>query len=398
MQHLKNYQTDYLSSFRKKIHNFLFTFKNNALESSFQSWSYHERYKLFSIAVYIGGFTTVLFIIPDFLHLGYGQELIASALSRIFIFTIAILMLFLIKNQRSPIFLDVAMLITAISIVIASGIIIKNTAGHPAIAGLSEMLTVLIFYVFLPQRLIFSIATGFFASIVFLSIRFFSSDIEVDVLTALLFSYTLANIFGFIYARTRNFTRRFEYYVISNEKNLRESLQSEIIKREKLEQELRELSTIDSLTGLYNRRFFETYTANLINQCNRFDEIFSIILVDIDNFKNINDNLGHQEGDAVLVNIARLFREHTRRSEVISRFGGEEFVILCPHHELDSVQILAEKLRLLVETAPLSNKTEVTISSGVSTYQPGKSIDDLFRESDEALYRAKTTGKNKVCV
>ena len=184
----------------------------------------------------------------------------------------------------------------------------------------------------------------------------------------------------------------------SEGKKLHTEMAKEIEARKKVEKNLEELSSIDSLTGLYNRRFFEAFALNYLHQCARFDEIFSIILIDIDNFKSINDTYGHQEGDAVLIEISQIFRESVRKSDVVARYGGEEFIILCPHHGLEGAQIVAEKMRLIIEKSNISKKTQVTVSIGVSTLKKSMSLDDLIRECDEALYSAKNSGKNKVVV
>jgi len=388
----------YTDALQKLIHPLYYTFRDKAYENEFLQWSFPERFKLFSMSVYVGGIITILFAIPDYLHLGYCDSFIKSVISRFSISSIALLMVIIIRKKQSPAFLDMAMLFCSLIIVFASSIIILNTAGHTAIAGLSEMLTVIVFYVFLPQRLVFSLVTGISASVSFLALRFFDSTIENDILFALLFSYTLANIFGFLYARNTHFSRRLEFFARNQEKNLRISLEKEVKEKEKLTLELKELSTLDSLTGLYNRRFLIAFAGNQVSQCERFGEIFSLILIDIDDFKSINDTFGHQEGDRVLINISRLFVENIRKSDAVARYGGEEFLILSPHHDIESAKILAEKIRLLVQKEQLSEKIKVTISLGVTTYKPNSTIDDLFSESDKALYLAKTTGKNKVVV
>lgn len=177
--------------------------------------------------------------------------------------------------------------------------------------------------------------------------------------------------------------------------NLHNTMKEEIKFRKQIEENLRELTHIDELTGLHNRRFFDAFSENMLNQCRRFGETFSLVLIDIDNFKQINDSFGHSEGDLVLAEIAKLFREHTRKSDIVARYGGEEFIILCPHHDASSSEIMAEKIRIIVEKSQLSKSAQVTISLGVTTFRPAKSINDLFGECDKALYQAKKLGKNK---
>ncbi|MGL4315627.1 MAG: GGDEF domain-containing protein, partial [Pseudomonas sp.] len=122
----------------------------------------------------------------------------------------------------------------------------------------------------------------------------------------------------------------------------------------------------------------------------------SLLFFDLDHFKQINDLYGHEAGDKVLYNLARLADKHLRESDSLGRWGGEEFLILMPHTDLQQAQQLAEKLRALIVSSPLLEQQVVSASFGVAQLAPGEALRDLVRSADSALYQAKSLGRNRV--
>lgn len=163
---------------------------------------------------------------------------------------------------------------------------------------------------------------------------------------------------------------------------------------------LQDQSTRDPLTGLHNRRFLNEQMQLEISRCQREERSFGILLADIDHFKAINDNFGHDVGDRVLTTIAAQLHSGIRASDILCRFGGEEFVVLLPDADLKQAQVIAEKLRLRIAQLPddLKLNRPTTLSIGVAAYPAhGSSIEDLIKAADTALYEAKRTGRNR-CV
>lgn len=160
--------------------------------------------------------------------------------------------------------------------------------------------------------------------------------------------------------------------------------------------ELRRLSRTDALTQLPNRGRLDEIFAHEIERCRRFGRIFSIILIDIDLFKETNDRFGHQTGDQILMELAELFRNTCRKSDTIGRWGGEEFLIISPELEADKVPLFAEKLRQKIANHHFPTDPHQTCSFGVATYTPGDDVFSLLKSADEALYRAKNNGRNRV--
>ena len=165
---------------------------------------------------------------------------------------------------------------------------------------------------------------------------------------------------------------------------------------------LRQLAITDPLTGLYNRRhFFELGSLHLAH-VRRYQRPLSAIMMDIDHFKHINDQYGHHAGDQVLETFAHRIRDCIREADILGRYGGEEFAFLLPDTDCSEALELAERLRQAVDTAPIPTDVQfipVTASLGVASYAPGNgmSIGGLLDCADQALYEAKSSGRNCVC-
>lgn len=171
------------------------------------------------------------------------------------------------------------------------------------------------------------------------------------------------------------------------------------LEKSKIELEL--LASTDPLTKLYNRRYFTESSTQIVNLCKRNKDDLSIIIIDIDNFKAINDTYGHKVGDEVIIDIANKLLKDQRKSDISCRFGGEEFVILLPNTSYKIALSMAERLRTMVENTKLNleNKTiTYTISLGVSNvdFERESSIEESLKRADRALYYSKENGKNQV--
>lgn len=163
-----------------------------------------------------------------------------------------------------------------------------------------------------------------------------------------------------------------------------------------LHQEIERIASIDQLTGLYNRHKFEELFGIEAERSRRFSLPLSLILIDIDHFKQVNDIYGHDIGDDVLKRFADIIQENIRKIDIVARWGGEEFLLLCPGTDLKQIQKLAEKLRLSVENISFPQIGHVTISLGVSTFEKDDTFRDIFKRVDQGLYSAKQHGRNQV--
>jgi len=167
-------------------------------------------------------------------------------------------------------------------------------------------------------------------------------------------------------------------------------------------QQLQNLATVDGLTGVFNRRYFTELANRELLRVERYGGDLSLIMLDLDHFKDVNDTYGHAAGDAVLISLARLCYGTIRKTDIFSRHGGEEFVILLPETNFQAAMLLAEKLRQAIELIRIIYKElslSITASFGVvSVTSPIKiSLDDLLLYADKSVYLAKEKGRNCVC-
>ena len=168
-------------------------------------------------------------------------------------------------------------------------------------------------------------------------------------------------------------------------------------------EELKLLASIDPMTKLYNRRYFSEISENIFNVSKRTNNDVSLVMFDIDDFKSVNDTYGHHIGDKVIIGVANILSEYTRKSDIVCRFGGEEYITLLPNTELESSMHLAQTIRELVEKMVIiydqDKELKVTISIGVSMVDivVDNDIEVAINKADNALYEAKRSGKNKVC-
>jgi diguanylate cyclase (GGDEF)-like protein/PAS domain S-box-containing protein len=175
---------------------------------------------------------------------------------------------------------------------------------------------------------------------------------------------------------------------------------NDISERKALEAELLRQASTDSLTGICNRRYFVAQAEQEMRRARRFDRPVSVMMLDLDHFKPINDRHGHAVGDAVLQGVVRRAGESLRQSDQLARFGGEEFAAILPETNLASAMEVAERLRLHLAERPIiaaGTAVPCTVSIGVAEMQTNDvSIDNLLRRADEALYRAKEQGRDRV--
>jgi diguanylate cyclase (GGDEF)-like protein/PAS domain S-box-containing protein len=179
-----------------------------------------------------------------------------------------------------------------------------------------------------------------------------------------------------------------------------ENLRIHVNEIEKLHAELREQALRDPLTGLYNRRYLSETLAREIVRVTREKIALSVVISDIDHFKAINDTYGHQVGDKFLIEIANLMRNHARGSDIVCRYGGEEFLLVLPGTSLDSAAKRAEEIREKCAELNLQHEGKalrVTMSFGVATYpMHGKEAEKIIIKADQALYQSKNAGRNRV--
>jgi len=170
------------------------------------------------------------------------------------------------------------------------------------------------------------------------------------------------------------------------------------------QEELRLLASTDAMTKLYNRRYFNEISNNILDKEKKNNSQLSMMIMDIDKFKNINDNYGHTVGDKVISFVADILRKLQRKSDLVCRYGGEEFVMLLPNTSLEDAINVAQRIRKYIENSiintPKNESFKITISIGVSQVNilNEEDIEASLNRADNALYKAKDLGRNRVCI
>lgn len=200
-------------------------------------------------------------------------------------------------------------------------------------------------------------------------------------------------------ARDKEDLKNLNKKLITVNRKLEEKIEKRTLELEQSNEELKKLSWTDPLTQLLNRRSCEKRFENEIARFERTKKPFCIILCDLDHFKSINDTYGHNAGDYVLTEVARIFNENSRKTDMVSRWGGEEFLFLLTGTEMKGGVIMGEKIRAEIEDAIFEYEQQtlpITMSLGISVYKEGQAMDDCIKEADEQLYSAKKAGRNRL--
>jgi len=172
------------------------------------------------------------------------------------------------------------------------------------------------------------------------------------------------------------------------------AIQRDVTERERMIRILREYAEIDELTGVYNRRGAREIVQLELERCQRYDTSASVAILDIDHFKDVNDDYGHSAGDAILSEVANLLRSRLRANDSVARWGGEEFLLILPHTTGYCAGEASEGVRQAIERATFTNGIHTTVSLGIAAYSPSESLDGLIERADAALYEAKAAGRN----
>jgi diguanylate cyclase (GGDEF)-like protein len=159
---------------------------------------------------------------------------------------------------------------------------------------------------------------------------------------------------------------------------------------------LYDLATLDIKTGIYNHHFFLNTLTKEIERVKRHDHSFSVAMIDVDFFKKINDNYGHLIGDVILIELVKNIKTSLRKYDIFARYGGEEFSLILPYSKGDNAVKVCDRIRKGLPKNKKLKKYNITISIGVTSYQPKDTAKKMIHRADKALYRAKKEGRNRV--
>ncbi len=177
--------------------------------------------------------------------------------------------------------------------------------------------------------------------------------------------------------------------------NHAEMMKEPIVVEMRVFKETEKLALVDSLTGLFNKRFYDITVNKEYKKALRFNQIFSLVLLDLDDFKKVNDTKGHLFGDEVLSKFGKILSSSSREEDIICRYGGEEFIAILPESSGDGALMYAERVRKILKEDNFFKKHNITFSGGISTFPyNGKDPEELFKAVDKSLYAAKYAGKD----
>ncbi len=382
----------------KKTVRFDGTFKSRDLEKRYQEkeWCHFSRrlriiFLLTGVA-YLGG------IFIDNLALGEGIAFYRLMAARTVTFLIAMIsILFTLPSDGYRQIQKIIFLyFLAICFSECLELISKPELGRESIPFLLFIL--ISYFVFFNGKMVYLVSAGLIGTLSygFILFRLFPSD-PAHISTVLM-TYAFVMILSVYYTRNINRARRMEFYAVNELKESNSRLQKEIDSRKAAEEKLKTLSFTDELTGLFNRRHFSDTAEKEISRTCRSAHPLSLLFMDVDHFKKVNDNYGHDSGDAVLKELARILKSATREIDVSCRFGGEEFAVLLPETDTDAALIIAERLRRNIADRIISYKGKslsITVSIGVSGLIKEDNLEQLLKRADQSLYEAKSNGRNR---
>jgi diguanylate cyclase (GGDEF)-like protein len=254
---------------------------------------------------------------------------------------------------------------------------------------IDDLLGVFSFYVFVSNRMSLRVLPALLISLAnMLMALFYKEGLTGQLVLSFAFSFTITNLVGILFSRHYFDMRRTEFLARREET--------------RVQAELQKLASTDPLTGVYNRRRLIELAGDALYRYRRYGRPFSILVMDLDGFKNVNDTFGHQQGDAVLIEFSRGVLAEKRVTDTLGRMGGDEFALVLPETSPDEARVLAERILQQCGEIHLVNETDsvrVTTSIGISQALPGDTgLDPLFARADTALYRAKQFGRNRYVV
>jgi diguanylate cyclase (GGDEF)-like protein len=327
-----------------------------------------------------------LFIITDyFMHSGQGpfQQLLPIRLFQLVLLALA---LFFMRRIKSPQLYDYLVLVGCFFLL---GGVFQANQLHPQIhthtAGIDYLLLFSI-YMLIPNRLCFRILPCLFFSIANIFSHYSqASSLSGPILAIITVSLVLSNALG-IWASVRFYSHRRQQYEAQT-------------RAQELRKDLIHNALVDQLTGVANRRHFFQAAEEEFSRFSRYNRTFSLLMLDLDHFKEVNDQFGHPVGDKVLKELSRTILLHKRDSDLFGRLGGEEFALLLPETNLAGATEIAVRLRRSCHTLAVPGHLDIriTISIGVTQVRSeDTSFDDVLSRVDKALYRAKNNGRDRV--
>jgi diguanylate cyclase (GGDEF)-like protein len=374
-------------------------FTDPSEEQAFRAYIRPLAARSLRVALIVWGSLLLLFVGQDWLSLGWSDDFVTLLVCRVL--QAGMLFIFVFMLGRKPQLVSSGRVVTVLEI---TGFFLFMPVYFllPEVAAFTIGvigLMLLSMFLFVPNRLLLTLLAAVTGVVLTLSCMAWNGR-SVDILFGAFFILMLPVATGYFGAQQLQMVQRRQYAMFNQAKEANLALEEEVERRKLLEQELKRQATTDPLTGLFNRRQYEMLFRRERERCRRQGTAICVAMVDLDYFKALNDELGHDCGDMALKHVATLFTNQLREGDVVGRFGGEEFITLLPDTGPAEAERVIERLRQTLENTPVSLQGEprrLTATFSISAVLDDETdISETLRRVDRGLYRGKRAGRNRV--
>lgn len=374
-------------------------FANRETELAFQKRMQDVINRQLRAVLLVWGALLLLFAVPDYTALGPTQPFYHLLAYRVVIALALLIVVISIRPETD--FFAISNVITVIVIAGFSGFMMEFYYRPDIVVWTVGVIMIQIMglFMFVPIRFSLAFAGGLYGVVITLATCWVRGASRANLI-GLFFLLMLPFVLGAATTIRLSFLQRRQFVLLSQTEKVNRELEREIDRRHKLELELKEMAATDPLTGLYNRREYETLFRHEIERSRRLNSPLSVCIADLDHFKEVNDTYGHKAGDEVLRRTARLIRENVRTMDVVGRLGGEEFILLLPEAiRTDAIMVGNRILKALASTDIDVGAATVRITAtiGVTQLLPDDhDLNAVIQRADAALYQGKESGRNCV--
>lgn len=330
-------------------------------------------------------FCICIFSLSDYVQYGLTNKFYKMILLRLIFAVFSLAVIYALNKTTSVKTYD--LMVLTWSLLVGGFVLFINSIRPPGyyLYAICDILLLFCYYFLLANNFYFRVIPAWLFTIgnVFI-LLIYKMPPELMVLNTLLITYAATNLAGFTISRRMYSYRLTQYKALADAEYSRRKLQK--------------LASTDALTGIFNRRMIFRLGQEQLNRYKRYNNIFSVMMIDIDRFKDINDNYGHQTGDLVLKMFTDYIKQNTRQNDISGRIGGDEFILILPETDQEDSVSFGDRFIEGLADLKLNNKDgpiTVSVSIGITTITSDDlSFDDLVKRVDEALYKAKHRGRN----
>ncbi|MBS9402207.1 GGDEF domain-containing protein [Halomonas sp. TRM85114] len=377
-------------------------FRDTDVEIAYQrSMQTHDACQM-RYAMLVSAGLLLTFSVAEYHFLGFSESFLVLLAIRLLVMS-ACLLLSWAAWQR-PALSQRTTPVNVVCLLAISGLLV-TIPTRPELTGVhlaSAVAASMVLYLFIPNRWHWVLINNAYMVVGFIVAMWLWSPISNGMMATSLLLLALLNLLGGLTMTQLNRLRREQFASLVAEREANHRLQAEIEERCQLEGRLRHLAATDHLTGIANRRRFFELAEHELKRAQRDKTPLALCMVDIDLFKNLNDQHGHATGDCVLASVAACCQTVLRETDIIGRYGGEEFVIALPNADLNTATDIAERLRITVAELSLpmiDPPFSLSVTVGVGCVEPGEAaLDAAMLRADQALYEGKANGRNCVVV